>query len=120
MIPLSEFSLDIDPQKVRNRIVQFIQSIYEKREEEGLFVVYSGQIDSYTAAKLAIESVGIDNVKLLVITEVNEERRKEITRYIQQFNEIADKLDKGEALEALLRINKKLPLLVMILTSSRS
>ncbi|MHA1166983.1 MAG: hypothetical protein ACTSP4_03040 [Candidatus Hodarchaeales archaeon] len=85
MIPLSEFSLDIDPQKVRNRIVQFIQSIYEKREAEGLFVVYSGQIDSYTAAKLAIESVGIDNVKLLVITEVNEERRKEIITTAEKY-----------------------------------
>lgn len=78
MNSLTEFDLDIDPQKVKNLIIKFIQSIYNSRDADGLFVIFSGQIDSYTIAKLAIDTVGLDHVKLLVITDVSEDRRKEI------------------------------------------
>ena len=78
MIPLTEFNLDIDPQKVKNRITEYIKSIYTDREADGLFVIFSGQIDSYTIAKLAIDSVGLDQVQLLVISDVNKKRRKDI------------------------------------------
>jgi NAD+ synthase len=75
---LDSINLDITPTKVKEIINTKIKEAMTERETNGLLVVFSGQLDSFTSATLAIEAVGLESVKLVIISDVSESRRKEI------------------------------------------
>ncbi len=58
--------LNIDPAAVKHKIVDFIRSTLEKRDIDGLLILYRHCIESITNVHLAIETVGKQNVKVLV------------------------------------------------------
>lgn len=58
--------LKIDAPIIKSKIVTFIRSTLEKREIDGLLVLYKNCVESITNVHLAIEAVGRKNVKLVV------------------------------------------------------
>lgn len=82
--------LNIDPTSVKSNIVDFLRSTLEKRDIDGLVVLYKDCIESLTNIHLAIETVGKKNVKILVTKGrfLNKQPRetmdiKTINKYIQ-------------------------------------
>ena len=82
--------LNIDPTSVKSHIVDFLRSTLEKRDIDGLLVLYKDCIESLTNIHLAIEAVGKKNVKILVTKgrSLNRQPRetmdvKTINKYIQ-------------------------------------
>lgn len=63
---ISDNKLKIDPAKVKSTIIEFISSILEKRDIEGLVILYRNCVESITNAHIAMEIVGKENVKVLV------------------------------------------------------
>ncbi|MHA2298829.1 MAG: NAD(+) synthase [Candidatus Hodarchaeales archaeon] len=76
---MTDFNLEIDPHEVKRKIISSLQQTIKVRDSSGLLVIFSGQLDSYTVAKLSIEAAGFDNVKLLIISDVSKQRREEIS-----------------------------------------
>ena len=76
---LASFNLEIDPTEVKEIIIGSIGEAMTNRENNGVLVIFSGQLDSFTAVKLAIEAVGLEFVNLIIISDVSKSRRKEIT-----------------------------------------
>ena len=72
-------NLEINPEKTKDIIVTKIKEAIDERKTSGLLVVFSGQLDSFTTAKIAIEAIGLESVKLIIISDVSESRRKEIS-----------------------------------------
>lgn len=72
------FDLTIEPSSVKEKIVSKITDIIQKRENEGCLVIFSGQNDSFAAANLTIEAVGIETVKLVILSDVSKDRREKI------------------------------------------
>ncbi|MHA2055755.1 MAG: hypothetical protein ACW99F_19470 [Candidatus Hodarchaeales archaeon] len=58
--------LRINEPEIKSKIVAFIRSTLEKREIDGLLVLYKYCVESITNVHLAIEAVGKNNVKLVV------------------------------------------------------
>ncbi|MHA1969619.1 MAG: hypothetical protein ACW964_17705 [Candidatus Hodarchaeales archaeon] len=58
--------LRIDAPVIKSKIVAFIRSTLEKRDIDGLLVLYKYSVESITNVHLAIEAVGKNNVKLVV------------------------------------------------------
>jgi NAD+ synthase len=79
VIKLKNYELAIDPAQVKQIIVNEITKSMQKRETEGCLVIFSGQNDSFVTAKLAIEAVGLDAVKLIILSDVVKSRREEIS-----------------------------------------
>ena len=82
--------LNIDPTSVKSNIVDFLRSTLEKRDIDGLLVLYKDCIESLTNIHLAIEAVGRKNVKILVTKgrSLNRQPRetmdvKAVNKYIQ-------------------------------------
>ncbi|MFX0211780.1 MAG: hypothetical protein ACFFDT_37735, partial [Candidatus Hodarchaeota archaeon] len=81
--------LRIDAPVIKSKILTFIRSTLEKRDIDGLLVLYKYCIESITNVHLAIEAVGRNNVKLVVTKGrfVNKQPReqmdlKAINRYL--------------------------------------
>ncbi len=81
--------LRIDPPVIKSKIVAFIRSTLEKRDIDGLLVLYKYSVESVTNVHLAIEAVGRNNVKLVVTKGrfVNKQPREQmdleaINRYL--------------------------------------
>ncbi|MFX1515422.1 MAG: NAD(+) synthase [Promethearchaeota archaeon] len=72
-------SLEIKSKKTKDIIITKIKGAIAERKTSGLLVVFSGQLDSFTTAKIAIEAIGLESVKLIIISDVSESRRKEIS-----------------------------------------
>ena len=72
-------SLEINPVKTKDTIVTKIKEVIAERKTSGLLVVFSGQLDSFTTAKIAIEAIGLESVKLIIISDVSESRRNDIS-----------------------------------------
>lgn len=72
--------LEIDPTDVKFKIVKMIRSTLEKRGIEGLLIPYKYCIESITNIHLAIDSIGRDNVKVLVTkgTYIHKQPREEM------------------------------------------
>jgi NAD+ synthase len=79
VIKLQNYGLNIDPIHVKQLIVHDITKLMQKRETEGCLVIFSGQNDSFVSAKLAIEAVGLESVKLIILSDVAKSRRDEIS-----------------------------------------
>ncbi len=90
MIALVAFDLNIDPTSVKDKIISLIQKTVQERESSGLLVTFSDQNESFVVAKLAIEALGTDRVKLAVIRDVSEDKRQEILSDTKKFLEITD------------------------------
>ncbi|MHA2245092.1 MAG: hypothetical protein ACXADY_08995 [Candidatus Hodarchaeales archaeon] len=58
--------LKIDPADVKSKIVEFLHSTLDERDIDGLLILYRNCIESITNVRLAIETVGRQNVKVLV------------------------------------------------------
>jgi NH3-dependent NAD+ synthetase len=58
--------LIIDPTHVKSKIIEFIRSTLEKRDIDGILILYRDCIESITNIHIAIETVGKENVKVLV------------------------------------------------------
>lgn len=71
-------SLEINPAEVNGKIVTRMKEAIDERQTSGLLIIFSGQLDSFTTAKLAMKAVGVESVKLIIISDVSESRRKEI------------------------------------------
>lgn len=76
---LVKLDLAIDPRAAKEKIISVIKQTLQEMEGSGLLVIFSGQNDSYTAAKLAIEAIGLDSVKIIILSDVSKSRRKEIS-----------------------------------------
>ncbi len=76
---VSRVNLVIEPTEVKEKIITNIKETMTKRESNGLLVVFSGQLDSFTTAILAIEARGLEGVKLIIISDVPKLRRAEIS-----------------------------------------
>lgn len=81
--------LRIDAPAIKSEIVAFIRSTLEKRDIDGLLVLYKYCVESITNVHLAIEAVGRNNVKVVVTKGrfVNKQPREEmdleaINRYL--------------------------------------
>ncbi len=81
--------LRIDAPVIKSKIVAFIRSTLEKRDIDGLLVLYKYSVESVTNVHLAIEAVGRNNVKLVVTKGrfVNKQPREQmdleaINRYL--------------------------------------
>ena len=59
-------TLQIDPEKVNSTIISFIQSTLETRGIDGLVVLFKDCIECLILTKLAIKTVGKENVELIV------------------------------------------------------
>ena len=89
MFRLSDIDLNINSGEAKEKIIHEMKKIVQEREANGLLVIFSGQNDSFASAKLAIETVGIDSVKLLIISDVSKDRRNEITSKANQVLDIS-------------------------------
>ena len=58
--------LNIDPIEVKTKISNMIRPILEKRDIDGVVILYRDCVECLTNVKLAIEILGRHNVKLLV------------------------------------------------------
>ncbi|MFX0090941.1 MAG: hypothetical protein ACFFBD_04185 [Candidatus Hodarchaeota archaeon] len=74
-----DFDLNIDPTKVKEKLISSIKATVEKQQTTGALVFFDGQNDSFVNAKLAIEALGLDSVKLIIIIDIPESKRKEIS-----------------------------------------
>ena len=61
-----EENLEINPEDVQTIIVSYIQSILKGRDIDGLVVLYRDCIESLINTKLAVQTVGRENVKLIM------------------------------------------------------
>ena len=61
-----DHKLRINAPVIKSKIVAFIRSTLEKRDIDGLLILYKNCIESITNVHLAIEAVGMNNVKLVV------------------------------------------------------
>ena len=61
-----EENLEINPEEVQTIIVSYIQSILKGRDIDGLVVLYRDCIESLINTKLAVRTVGRENVKLII------------------------------------------------------
>ena len=59
-------SLEINSKEVKTNIVTYIQSILKERDINGLVVLYRDCIESLINVKLAVSTVGRENIKLVV------------------------------------------------------
>ncbi|MFX0122138.1 MAG: hypothetical protein ACFFAE_00740 [Candidatus Hodarchaeota archaeon] len=59
-------ALRIDPADVKSKIIQFVSSTLKKRDIEGLIIPYRYCLEVLTNVHLSKESVGRENVKVLV------------------------------------------------------
>lgn len=82
--------LNIDPAAVKDNIVEFLRSNLEKRDIDGMIVLFKDCIESLTNIHIAKETVGKQNVKVLVTKGrfLNKKPRetmdiKTINQYIQ-------------------------------------
>ncbi|UCE15019.1 MAG: NAD(+) synthase [Candidatus Heimdallarchaeota archaeon] len=75
---MTSFNLEINPPEVKKIITSSLKKTISKREANGSLVIFSGQLDSFTSAKLSLEAVGLESTKLIVISDVSKSRRKEI------------------------------------------
>ena len=75
---MKELKDNFEPRGVVKYTIKFIQDIIDKRKAEGLLVIFSGQLDSYVTAKMAIETMGVEKVKLIVLSTITDKRREEI------------------------------------------
>lgn len=78
---ISEYDLSVSDEtfgKIKKHITTSFIDTMKFRQTEGALVIYSGQIDSYVATKLTIEAVGLEKVNLVILSDVNENRRKKI------------------------------------------
>ena len=89
MFRLSDIDLNINSGEAKENIIHEMKKIVQEREVNGLLVIFSGQNDSFASAKLAIETVGIDSVKLLIISDISKDRRNEITSKANQVLDIS-------------------------------
>ncbi|MHA2244190.1 MAG: NAD(+) synthase [Candidatus Hodarchaeales archaeon] len=76
---MANLDLSIDPRAAKEKIISVIKQTLQEREGSGLLVIFSGQNDSYTAVKLAIEAIGLDSVKIIILSDVPKSRREEIS-----------------------------------------
>lgn len=65
----------IDCEKVKNTIINFIQSKVEEEKRDGISLGLSGGIDSAVLATLAAEAVGPENVYALYLPDRNSEEK---------------------------------------------
>jgi NAD+ synthase len=70
--------LEIDPQRVKERIISSIKQIVKERDVNGCLVIFSGQNDSYTTTNLCIEALGREFVKIFIVSDISAERRNQI------------------------------------------
>ena len=63
---------------IKKHIIASIIDTMKFRQTEGALVIYSGQIDSYVATKLTIEAIGLKKVNLVILSDVDKNRRKKI------------------------------------------
>ena len=85
--------LQIDAPAIKYKIVEFIRSTLEKRDIDGLLVLYKYCIESITNVHLAIEAVGRNNVKLVVTKGrfVNKQPREQMDlEAINQYLELPE------------------------------
>jgi NAD+ synthase len=61
-----EQALKIDSQKAQSQIVDFMRSTLKERDIEGLVILYKDCIESLINCKLAAQTIGWENVKLIV------------------------------------------------------
>lgn len=80
--------MEIDPKKVCEKIVDFIQSSIEHSETTGIVIGLSGGIDSTVTAYLAVEAIGADNVLGLLLPERGVTRPEDVLDAV----EVAGKL----------------------------
>lgn len=73
-----EIDNEFDPKSVIKYLAKFTKEIMVNRKSEGLLVIFSGQLDSYVTAKIAIETIGVKRVKLVILSAIKEKRREEI------------------------------------------
>ncbi len=59
-------NLEINPEEVQSSIVSYIQTILKGRDINGLVVLYRDCIESLINTKLAVLTVGRENVKLII------------------------------------------------------
>jgi NAD+ synthase len=100
VIKLPKYDLTIEPSYVQEKIVEIMTDTLRKRENKGCLVIFSGQNDSFVSAQLTIKSVGMESVKLLIISDVTKSRRQEISSIA------TDKLDFPEDRIVSFDINK--------------
>ncbi|MHA1993971.1 MAG: hypothetical protein ACW97Z_05485 [Candidatus Hodarchaeales archaeon] len=123
--------LRIDAPAIKSKIVEFIRSTLEKREIDGLLVLYKYCVESLTNVHLAIEAVGRNNVKLVVTKGrfVNKQPREQmdletINRYLDLpeenivfvnqekiLKEIRDVFEGGYGLTKGIAISETIPVL---------
>ncbi|MHA1974242.1 MAG: NAD(+) synthase [Candidatus Hodarchaeales archaeon] len=77
--------------KISKKITNFLITIKEERGASGFLVLFSGYIDSTVVAKLCIDAVGLEGVKLLVRSERRFETQKEILECSIKFLEAEEK-----------------------------
>jgi NAD+ synthase len=64
--------------KIKKHITSSIVEAMKFRHTEGALVIYSGQIDSFVTTKLTIEAIGLEKVNLVILSDVDKNRRKTI------------------------------------------
>ncbi len=77
----SKYDLSISELKfneIKDHITSIIIETMKFRQTTGGLVIYSGQIDSYVTTKLTIDALGLENVNLVILSDVSEKRRNEI------------------------------------------
>jgi len=104
-------NLIIDPVEVNSKIIEFIQSTLEKRDIEGLVILFRDNIESLVNANLAISAVGSENVKVIVtqgrFSEVSSTREKNIVtinKYLDFPQENIVNIDTEGALQEISKI----------------
>ncbi|MFX0064720.1 MAG: hypothetical protein ACFFC7_21310 [Candidatus Hermodarchaeota archaeon] len=82
--------LNIDPVSVKDKIISFIKKTTQERESSGVLVTFSGQNESFVVARLSIEALGMDCVKLAVIRDIPEDKRQEISSSAKKILDVPD------------------------------
>lgn len=61
--------LQFDPEQASSEIIQFIQNRFELMNRKKIIIGLSGGLDSSLTARLAIEAIGADKVKLYYLPD---------------------------------------------------
>ncbi len=95
--------MEIEPDTVREEAVEFLRSYVDSAGTEGVVVGLSGGVDSATASAVAVEALGTDGVRGLVLPAGSSDDRnmRDARRHADDFGIPVETVDIGSAVQEI-------------------
>ena len=100
---MEDLNINGKVEKIINEIANFIETSMEERRASGLLILFSGFIDSTVIAKICIEAVGKEKVKLLIRSDKFIDNQDDIIAHSIKYLEINEEQIVRCEIEPMLR-----------------